>query len=73
MHNVGKIHKEKVQMYFQKWFNEKTQELADKTKSALKKRKAKRAINIHSHFALVSLPSSFNLPPPTSKLKSFIF
>ena len=28
--------------------------------------KKKRAINIQSHFALVSLPELFNLPPPST-------
>jgi hypothetical protein len=66
MHNVGKIHKEKVQIYYQNWITEKTKALAQKASNDYKKRKDKRAINIQSHFALVSLPQAFNLPPPTS-------
>ncbi len=30
MHNVGKIHKEKVKIYYQNWMNSKAQEMIDK-------------------------------------------
>ena len=72
MHNVGKIHKEKVQIFYQNWINEKTKVLALKASNDYKKRKEKRAIKSQSHFALVSLPQAFNLPPPTSMILNFV-